>query len=74
MREKIDLTPGWRRLTMVEAVKEYVGIDFDAITDDAEAVAAAVAAGDAVAGTAGQARSAAAAPSGGRPPRQAFAA
>ena len=39
--EKIDLTPGWRRLTMVDAVKEYAGIDFGAITDDAEAVAAA---------------------------------
>ncbi len=39
--EKIDLTPGWRRLTMVDAVKEYVGIDFGVITDDAEAVAAA---------------------------------
>ena len=43
--EKIDLTPGWRRLTMVEAVKEYVGVDFNAITDDAEAVAAAKAVG-----------------------------
>ena len=41
MGEKIDLTPGWRRMTMVEAVKEYVGIDFDAITDDTEAVTAA---------------------------------
>jgi len=41
MGEKIDLTPGWRRLTMVDAVKEYLGIDFGAITDDAEAVAAA---------------------------------
>ena len=39
--ETINLAPGWRRLTMVEAVREYVGIDFDAITDDAEAVAAA---------------------------------
>ena len=39
MGEKIDLTPGWRRMTMVEAVKEYLGIDFGAITDDAEAVA-----------------------------------
>ena len=39
--EKIDLTPGWRRLTMVDGVKEYAGIDFGAITDDAEAVAAA---------------------------------
>ena len=45
MGEKIDLTPGWRRLTMVDAVKEYVGIDFGAITDDAEAVAAAEAKG-----------------------------
>ena len=45
MGEQIDLTPGWRRLTMVDAVKEYVGIDFGAITDDAEAVAAAKAHG-----------------------------
>ena len=43
--ETIDLTPGWRRLTMVDAVKEYLGIDFGAITDDAEAVAAAKAVG-----------------------------
>ena len=43
--ETIDLTPGWRRLTMVDAVKEYVGIDFGAISDDAEAVAAAKAQG-----------------------------
>ncbi len=41
MGEKIDLTPGWRRLSMVDAVKEYAGVDFGAITDDAEAVAAA---------------------------------
>ena len=41
MGRKIDLTPGWPRMTMVEAVKKYVGIDFDAISDDAEAVAAA---------------------------------
>ena len=39
MGEKIDLTPGWRRLTMVDAVKEYVGVDFSAVSDDAEAVA-----------------------------------
>ena len=50
--EKIDLTPGWRRLTMVDAVKEYVGIDFGAITDDAEAVAAAAAIGVELAETA----------------------
>ena len=45
MGEQIDLTPGWHRLTMVDAVKEYVGVDFGAITDDAEAVAAAKAVG-----------------------------
>ena len=45
MGEKIDLTPGWPRMAMVEAVKKYVGVDFDAITDDAEAVAAAKAVG-----------------------------
>ena len=43
--EHIDLTPGWPRMTMAEAVKKYVGIDFMAISDDAEAVAAAEAAG-----------------------------
>jgi len=43
--EQIDLTPGWRRLSMVDAVKEYLGIDFGAISDDAEAVAAAEAKG-----------------------------
>ncbi len=45
MGEKINLAPGWPRMTMVEAVRKYVGIDFDAITDDAEAVAAAKAKG-----------------------------
>ena len=45
MGEKINLAPGWPRMTMVEAVKQYVGIDFGAITDDAEAVAAAKAKG-----------------------------
>ena len=39
MGEEIDLTPGWRRLTMVDAVKEYVGVDFGTVTDNAEAVA-----------------------------------
>ena len=45
MGEEVDLTPGWPRMTMVEAVRKYVGIDFDAISDDAEAVAAAAAKG-----------------------------
>jgi lysyl-tRNA synthetase class 2 len=43
--EDIDLTPGWPRLSMAEAVKQYVGIDFMALPDDGEAVAAAKAAG-----------------------------
>ncbi len=43
--QKIDLTPGWPRLTMAEAVKQYVGVDFMAIDGDEAAVAAAKAAG-----------------------------
>ena len=45
MGQKVNLAPGWPRMTMVEAVRKYVGIDFDAISDDAEAVAAAKAKG-----------------------------
>ena len=41
----IDLTPGWPRLTMAEAVKQYTGLDFMAITDDAGAVALAASIG-----------------------------
>ena len=52
MGEKIDLTPGWRRLSMVDAVKEYAGVDFGAITDDTEAVKAAEAIGVELADTA----------------------
>ena len=37
--EKIDLTPGWPRLTMAEAVKNVTGLDFMAEPDDAKAVA-----------------------------------
>lgn len=37
--EKICLAPGWPRLTMAEAVKKYTGLDFMAVSDDAEAVA-----------------------------------
>ena len=39
--EHIDLTPGWPRMPMHEAVKQYCGLDFMAITSDEEAVAAA---------------------------------
>ena len=41
MGHDIDLTPGWARMTMVEAVKKYTGIDFAEITDDRKAVGAA---------------------------------
>ena len=37
--EQLDLTPGWPRLTMAEAVKQYTGLDFMAVSDDAQAVA-----------------------------------
>ena len=30
----IDLTPPWRRMTMKEGVKEYAGIDYDAVTQE----------------------------------------
>lgn len=36
---EIDFTPPWRRLTMVDAVKEYAGIDFNEIKTDEEAQA-----------------------------------
>ena len=39
--EHVSLAPGWPRMTMAEAVKKYLGVDFMAINDDAEAVAAA---------------------------------
>ncbi|MBQ9647548.1 MAG: lysine--tRNA ligase [Oscillospiraceae bacterium] len=43
---EVDLTPGFRRLTMADAVKEYAGADFMACEGDAEAgVALAKAAG-----------------------------
>jgi lysyl-tRNA synthetase class 2 len=36
----VDLTPPWRRLTMLDAVKEYGGIDFDKLSDPEEIKAA----------------------------------
>jgi lysyl-tRNA synthetase, class II len=36
---EIDLTPPWRRITMVDAVKEYAGIDFAQVKTDEEAQA-----------------------------------
>ncbi|NMC76086.1 MAG: lysine--tRNA ligase, partial [Candidatus Methanofastidiosa archaeon] len=34
---EIDLTPPWRRITMVDAVKEYAGVDFSNVKTDEEA-------------------------------------
>ena len=35
--KEIDLTPPWRRATMVDLVKEYAGVDFDTIATHEEA-------------------------------------
>ena len=34
---ELDFTPPWRRVTMVDAVREYTGIDYDAIKSDEHA-------------------------------------
>lgn len=34
---EIDLTPPWQRMTMIEAVKKYAGVDFSRINTDEEA-------------------------------------
>jgi len=34
---EIDFTPPWRRITMVDAVKQYSGVDFDLINTNEEA-------------------------------------
>ena len=36
---EIDFKPPWRRITMVDAVKEYAGVDFNEIKSDEEAQA-----------------------------------
>ena len=35
--QDIDLTPPWRRITMIDAIKEYSGIDFNTATTDEQA-------------------------------------
>ena len=42
---EICLAAPWKRVTMFEAIREYAGVDFNAIQNDAEARAAAAAAG-----------------------------
>ena len=34
---EIDLTPGWKRISMIDAIKEVTGIDFNTIKTDEEA-------------------------------------
>ncbi len=36
---EIDLTPSWRKITMIEAIKEVTGVDFNTINTDEEAQA-----------------------------------
>ena len=35
--QSIDLTPGWKRISMIDAIKEVTGIDFNEIATDEEA-------------------------------------
>lgn len=37
--QEIDLTPGWKRITMIDSIKEACGVDFNTINTDEEAVA-----------------------------------
>ena len=36
---EIDLTPGWRRVSMIDSIKEVTGVDFNTIKTDSEAQA-----------------------------------
>ena len=36
---EIDLTPGWKRISMIDAIKEVTGVDFNTINTDEEAQA-----------------------------------
>ncbi len=38
--EEIDLTPSWERITMIDAIKKYTGVDFNDIQTDEDALAA----------------------------------
>ena len=35
---EIDLTPGWKRVTMIDSIKEACGVDFNKIQTDEEAI------------------------------------
>lgn len=36
--QEIDLTPGWKRITMIDSIKKVTGIDFGIVDTDEEAV------------------------------------
>ena len=36
--QEINLAPGWRRITMIDSIKEACGVDFNEITTDEDAV------------------------------------
>ena len=36
--QEIDLTPSWKRISMIDSIKEVTGIDFNTINSDEEAV------------------------------------
>ncbi len=36
--QEIDLTPGWKRISMIDSIKEVTGIDFNEINSDEEAL------------------------------------
>jgi lysyl-tRNA synthetase class 2 len=38
---EIDLTPGWKRISMIDAIKEVTGVDFKTLNTDEEALEAA---------------------------------
>ena len=37
--QELDLAPGWKRITMIDSIKEACGVDFNEIKTDEEAVA-----------------------------------
>jgi len=47
----IDLTPGWKRIPMIDAIKEVTGVDFNTLNTDEEASEAARNIGVAIEGT-----------------------
>lgn len=36
--QEIDLTPGWKKITMIDSIKEACGVDFNTVQTDEEAI------------------------------------